>query len=279
MKNRTAANIIFKYLKSKGFTSTDIEFGDGYFIFDLGDDGVTHFHIKGLRGWKFGMWINTDVKSLKKDDGTYYPVISFFCQHEDNLDKFKPSRSFFHVNISPEQFKDYITKEDVYALSDIDTIVSHIKHNPILAYVEDCYNWFSMQDTNVASILVTDNYIKSYFTIKKNFIRRKCKKLYEDIIPILTQKTKIPFLEKFDVVDYVEFEDNNHDGFICSPRYDMGIHFKKLYNTEEQQEDAEIEVLYKLFKKNLYLYNNISINCYRDWEGLRPYDYRLYDNK
>ena len=34
------------------------------------------------------------------------------------------------------------------------------------------------------------------------------------------------------------------------------FHFKKLYNNEEQQEDAEVEVLYKLFKKNLYLYNN-----------------------
>ena len=116
MKNRTAANIIFKYLKSKGFTVTDIEFGDSYFVFELGDDGVTHFHIKGLRGWKFGMWINTDVKSLRKEDGTYYPVISFFCQHEDNLDKFKPSRSFFHTDISPQQFKDYITKEEVYEI-------------------------------------------------------------------------------------------------------------------------------------------------------------------
>lgn len=279
MNNRTAAKIIFKYLKSIGFTATDIEFGDGYFVFTLGDDGVTHFHIKGLRGWKFGMWINTDVKSLRKDNGTYYPIISFFCQHEDNLDKFKPSRSFFHVNISPQQFKDYITNEDVYALNDIGIIVRHIKHNPILAYVEDCYNWFSMQDTDVITALLTDNYRKEYFKIKANFVKRKCKKLCEDIIPILTQKTKIPFLEKFDIVDYVEFEDHNRNGFICSPRYDMGIHFKKLYDIEEKQEDAETEVLYKMFKKNLCSYDNVSISCYRDWEGVCPYDYTLYENK
>ena len=76
----------FECLKENGFTVTDVEIGNGYFIFDLGQNSVVHFKIKEIPYWKFGLWI---IKDTEKNVYT----VQFFGDKIDWIDKFKPSRS------------------------------------------------------------------------------------------------------------------------------------------------------------------------------------------
>ena len=112
MTRREVSEKVFEYIKSFGFKITNIEYGDGYFIFDKGKDGVVHFQIKGLHGWKFAMWINTNEKELKREKEEDYYCMSFFCQHKDNIDKFKPSRSLFNANYHYNELKKYLDGND-----------------------------------------------------------------------------------------------------------------------------------------------------------------------
>lgn len=265
MRNKVAIRTIFKYLKTEKFIPYDV-------TFPYEDNGVVHFRIRSLPRWKFGMW-------LTYDNSVQYPKVAFFCQHEDFLDKFRPSRSFFTVHITAQQFADFITEHDTLFVSDIIMLLNHIKHNPIVAYVQNKNNWFPPTDSSVMYVVEPNNYLLEYIKGKTHCTRKKIKNLYEDIVPILTQKPKLMFLSRFDVVDHVEFKDLNDGCFTVSPRYILQIYFKKLYEVEELQEDAETAVLYKLFHKNLWMYKNIAIDCYRDWEGKRPYTYTLYANK
>ena len=50
MTRREISEKVLTYIKENGFVPYDIQYGDGYFIFDMGEDGVVHFKIKGLRG-------------------------------------------------------------------------------------------------------------------------------------------------------------------------------------------------------------------------------------
>ena len=95
MTNREAAEKVFSYIRKNKIVPVNIQYGNCYFIFDKGEDGVVHFEIKGLHNWKFAMWVNTNPDELKNEKGEEYPAIQFFCQHKTNIDKFKPSRSFF----------------------------------------------------------------------------------------------------------------------------------------------------------------------------------------
>ena len=60
MTRREAAEKVFSYIRKNNFEPINIQYGNGYFIFDKGEDGVVHFNIKGLHGWKFAMRINTN---------------------------------------------------------------------------------------------------------------------------------------------------------------------------------------------------------------------------
>lgn len=80
---------IFMSLTDDGLTPVNVSTGNGYFIFDLGEDAVTIFKIHGIKRWTFGMWI-TDTKT-ESGDPAY--MIELFGQHDDLIDKFKPNRS------------------------------------------------------------------------------------------------------------------------------------------------------------------------------------------
>jgi hypothetical protein len=77
--------ILFKELEDNGFHVTNVEVGNGYFLFDLGQNSVVHFNIKEIPYWKFGFWI-------QKDDEKKEYTIEFFGEKIDWIDKFKPSR-------------------------------------------------------------------------------------------------------------------------------------------------------------------------------------------
>lgn len=80
-KNKLRHLKVLKQLKPL-FKAENIKFGNGYFIFSFGVNTVSHFRLKGIQDWQFGMWHH--------DNGG----VSFFGEHHMLIDKFKPSRTY-----------------------------------------------------------------------------------------------------------------------------------------------------------------------------------------
>lgn len=258
MTRREAAEKIFNYIKENKFTPTNIEYGNGYFIFDHGEDGVVHFDIKGLRGWKFAMWIETDAEQLKNNEGEDYPAVQFFCRHKLDLDKFKPSRSFFIVKFSLDE----IQQEEPWGFWEIESILQMIKRHPFVA--------FNMSYGQ--NYLCNESYIGSYFRVCKHTFKSKVRELFNDVWVRVWHGTKVWFIKKYKVVDSVKLIDSNQDGWKCYPRYEMKIHFRKISDDEQKQEAVEIKMLDRFFSKNYY--KNMHLTLSRD--GIEyPYSYTI----
>lgn len=252
MTRREAAEKVFQYIRENKFEPINIQYGDGYFIFDMGTDGVVHFNIKGLHGWEFAMWIETDAEELKREenrkDGKDYPAIQFFCQHELNIDKFKPSRSFHLVEISLED----IESNNNWMFYEIKDMLQMIKRHPLIAFTMD-----AEQDR-----YCNHSYLKCYLDMKSYRTKQRIKEWWNDTWTKIWHSSKVWFVNRYKVVDKAEFVDKNDNDWKIYPRYDMRIHFKKISDDEDVQETAEIRMLDFWFHKNSY--NNMSLDLRRD---------------
>lgn len=262
MTRREAAEKVFQYIRGNKFEPINIQYGDGYFIFDMGADGVVHFNIKGLHGWKFAMWIETDAEKLKKEEnrryGKDYSAIQFFCQHELNIDKFKPSRSFHLVELSLED----IESDNNWMFYEIKDMLQMIKRHPLIAFTMDAES----------SQYCNHSYLKCYLDMKFYRIKKRIKEWWNDTWTRIWHGSKVWFVNKYKVVDKVELIDKNNDDWKVYPRYDMRIHFNKISNDESVQQKAEIKMLNFWFHKNSY--NNMNLDLTR--EGIkRTYCYTM----
>ena len=227
--NRRIANSVFNELIRNNLIPTDIEFGNGYFIFEMGDDSVVHFHVKGCKGWKFGMWINT---------GNEDNIIQYFAQYEDNIDKFKPSRSSFCENVSLASLREVRrdkekVKEGKYffimAYHKIVEMTLHIKNNPKLAYLQD-----SMYDT-----YITEPSHKAYRRQKFDDYKYKVRKIKEHITDEVFAYNFNKFSAKIakkrfaNVIEDIEIIDNNTEDWSCSPRYDAKFTYKPIFENKD----------------------------------------------
>ena len=70
----------------------NIEFGNSYFVFDLGKNSICHFKIKEIPGFIFAIWTKSCFNSEQFNCSDSDELI-IFSQFERYLDKFKPSRS------------------------------------------------------------------------------------------------------------------------------------------------------------------------------------------
>ena len=259
MTRREAAEKIFDHIKENKFMPINIEYGDSYFIFDHGEDGVVHFNIKGLRHWKFGMWINTTAEELKNDDGEDYPAVQFFCRHTLDLDKFKPSRSFFRVNIGLKE----IEEDEPWEFYEIKHMLQMIKRHPLVAF---SMSWI---ESNYCDESYLGFYLKRVFREAKYKVRE----WWKDTRVRIWHGPKVWFIKKYKVVDSVELIDGNSDGWKTYPRYDMRIHFKKISDDEQKQNEAELKMLNVFFRKNYY--SNMHLSLTRDGvEGFYSYTKR-----
>lgn len=249
MTRREVATIVFNFIKNCGFTPYDIEYGNCYFIFDKGEDGVCHFRIKGMKHWKFAMWIDTDEENLKNENGKDYPALQFFCQHNLNIDKFKPSRSFHLVEVSYNQLCEI--HENDWCLYDIKRILNMIKRHPIIAFTMDA----------LGCEYYNESYIKYYLKTWFNEYKHKLCHWSKDAFTKLWHNPKVWFIKRYKVVDSVEFIDGNGDGWVCYPRYDMRIHFNNMFD-EEKQDNKESKIISFWFRKKYY--KNMNINLTRD---------------
>ena len=110
-QNKDMMDSTLTYLKTIGLTPYDIEYPDGYFIFENGNyNEMMEFKLKELPNFLFGVWYKEIY--LKKPDRTVkLPII--FGERLSILDKFKPSRAEW----SP-LYNNYIDKNLEYDISE-----------------------------------------------------------------------------------------------------------------------------------------------------------------
>lgn len=108
---------------------TDWGIGNGYYLFDFGENTVCHFRVPGAKKWLFGIW------AIPQKDGSIR--VDLFGEHEWHIDKFKPTATKISdsVIISNREAFDDLSWELV---SSINAIIS-ISRYPIAARI--VYYW------------------------------------------------------------------------------------------------------------------------------------------
>lgn len=245
--NKAIAEIIFDRIRKFGFKPTNIDWVNAYFIFESKDDNIVHFTVKGLRGWKFAIWIYPD--------NTDFAQISIFTQHVNNIDKFKPSRSYFLVEYTMDDFKEEHKDGWFYQLQDM---LKCIKKHPIMSYVND--------DDR-------DDYPNYYYTIRYISIRfYQAKVIVErflkDWIPYIWTWSKVQMFKRNHIIQKVEIEDGNRGGFISYPRFSIFILFKDVATAEQ-----EVKLLNRWFRGD-----NCGGLCLR-YGNTKEGTYRYEENK
>lgn len=249
--NRKIAISIFKELQKAELVPADISFGNCYFIFEKGEDGVVHFHIKGIKGWLFAMWINTSTEDK---------AVQFFAQYEDFIDKFKPSASTFVVNVSRDTLKRVASKrlDTSWAYFDIIEMVKHIRYNPKLAFVQD----------GTFSFYITEPYLKKYYREKKYQYTHKIdkfrKRITDDLFPYCVNTISALIVKSWheEIINDIKVIDQNKGGFICSPRWDVTFYYNKVSDKRHIQAAVMDKVIAKINKYRL-LFTKVN-TCFSD---------------
>lgn len=223
--NRKIANSIFNELRKEGLTPVNVQFSNGYFIFEKGEDAVVHFKIKGVNKWKFGMWI--DINNTDK-------AVQVFAQHIDYIDKFKPSCSTFCEVVSRKTLLGITKKKSnsYWAYCCIIKMIKHIKNNPRLAFVqEDTYSKYVPEP-------LMELYLKERKEYYLDRLYENKEHLVKDILPYRQNQLAIKILlaKKLPVVKSVTLIDRNASGmWRMSPRYEVRVVFNRVNNNNKIQ--------------------------------------------
>ena len=202
MNNKEMSEMVLNYLRKEGLKPYGIAYGDGYFVFDMGEDSVCHFRIKGAHGWKFALWLNQEAKDKEN------PIV-FFCKHEDNIDKFKPSQCYYRVNFMQEDVQD----DDSMALWDCKNIVVSIKKHPFASFAFDAW------ETSHVYRSYSSVYIKNRWYRFTQRIKAFC--FDYGVYPELKLRTILFSMKK--CVKNIKMKDENEDGWQSTPRWSIMI--------------------------------------------------------
>lgn len=158
---------------------TKEEWGDGYFLFDFGEDGTLWSKIDTNKDWRFGFWFR------KSESKKGYYLIQAFAQPLLGIDKFKPSRSEFfeELYIPMKQLKQ--AKADLNSLkgifqdyleySEIIDMFEFIIKKPLDAYYIHICNKRSQRYYRLPSRLKTWLTVLKYKYTEKKYIRKNLK--------------------------------------------------------------------------------------------------------
>lgn len=246
-QNREIAEIILAQMREVGFKPYNIEYGDSYFIFEMGKDSVVHFRLKGvMKHWAFGMWIDSSILhdgTREKEKDTPFDqrnkVIRLFCQYDTQIDKFKPSRSDLLWEMDAE---DWMTiGQHRYSFYGMEEMLKMIRRHPLLCYYGLCGSTYR---------LYTGRSFLWYFL--KNEGRELLEKLvfalqYAWCVPYTYAKCWIAGKAKcVDHIQVVNFE-KEHPGWRTSSKLQVHTWFTKQATEAEESAWAN-----RWFKKNDY---------------------------
>lgn len=162
---------LFEHLESqkRPYTVSTEKYGDGYFIFDYGPNTVVHFRLKETPGWLYGVWWNLSVN----EEGTVRVSGDFFAQYEEEIDKFKPSASYYGCSMPSLMAADgSICLEE----GEVVSIITFIRDHPYRAWnghisfndkISDIKAWFRYQKRQ--------KYLRKGKRLEKNLYKDLCK--------------------------------------------------------------------------------------------------------
>jgi hypothetical protein len=230
LTNREKVEYILNQITKAKYKPYKIEYGNGYFIFEMGEDAVCHFKIKGILGWKFAIWINTN-----EENKNIFATV--FTQYEKEIDKFKPSRSYYHIELEQWQI-------DGDFMYDLVNMINEIKKYPFVAYYHNVTNikW------HIPTLKAFWYFVKNrYINIVQNF-----NNWFESTCEYLIVWFKLFYAKLIhDKVYYFKIIDKNTEEFRCYPRYEIEVGLNKDMYTDDELKSWEN----KYFKNN---WNNFS---------------------
>lgn len=214
-------NQLFEHLKSQNYTIATEDYGSGYFIFDYGPNTIIHFRLKETPGWLYGVWWSFKVNK----EGIISIVGEFFAQYEEEIDKFKPSASYYGCDMLSLVAADgSICLEEGEVIS----IIDFIRNHPYRAW-----NGHISFNDKISGIRAWLNYQKRQRHLRKG--KRLEKNLYKDLCKFAKIASKLlKYTNNIIVEDYGEG---------IYPRY-----FFKLITTPD--EGFKEKGYYELWEKN-----------------------------
>lgn len=239
-KNREIAEFMLSKIESLGYKPYDVEYGNGYFLFDYGEDSVVHFRVKGLwKHWKFGMWIFSEYLDKSEEEKDKYPFISIFAQYDTQIDKFKPSRSKLCVEYRASNW-DETKEENGLGFWELEHMLNMMKCHPFICYEGFCGEYAGYYDRS---------FIWNFIEYESKEYMYMIQKAIMTAIFVPYTKAKIFFAKRNKIVKSIElynFEKEN-PGWSTSYLYEVKITF-----TKDSTDEKEIKWLNKWFKKEHY---------------------------
>lgn len=154
-------NQLFEHLKP--YTIATEEYGNGYFLFNFGPNTVAHFRLKETPGWLYGIWWSLRINK----EGIVNIIGEFFAQYESEIDKFKPSASYYGCDVVADE--NVCLKED-----EVISIINFIHEHPYRAW----YGHMHFND-KVSGIKAWLNYQRRQRWLQKE--KRLKRHLYKDV--------------------------------------------------------------------------------------------------
>lgn len=247
-KNREIAEIIFDAIRKMGYKPYNIDYGDGYFIFDMGQDSVVHFRLKGVwKHWKFGMWVSSeylDEKYREEEKGrTYderYEVVQLFAQYDTQIDKFKPSRSALCVKYYASEWNKHIDGTYKSPWWKIEKMLGMMKRHPLMCYAEFCgeYTWY-----------YNGSFLAEFIKYESKDKISKIRESINTAFWLPYTKLKIFLSQKSNVIDTIELYDfeKENPGWRADYKYQVRITF-----SEDATDEQMCKWLNFWFKKDKY---------------------------
>lgn len=211
-------------------------FGNGYYVFEFGENSVCHFKIKGLKRWQFGLWIREDNENY---------VVDLFGEHEDYIDKFKPTATKIKYEFKCKN------ENDLWQCDDFINELMRIKQHPYV--IKHCY--YDIFE-NYLIFLLSEFF---YYRIKIHLIKFKkysLTKLYLNCIKIIY---KLRF-KKLDINVY----DKRETGWNVYPPFDFNIYYDKCIEDELYNIYSSIEGKEKTWLIPKWVRYNIHVNHLRN---------------
>ena len=279
--NKTKLENVLVQVSNK-FTITKKTFGDGYFIFSFGQNTVCHFTLKQTPLCKYGIWLT------KK----WYQI---FGEHEWLIDKFKPSATYLSFENDIDSFLDK---------------VKGISENSKLYFADSCtdgcalvayekIDWgdgeFSYKGYQCIREFNEETQLYNKFKRDESVTQQEyVERQWNEFVELERQSNETNEFDRlfafnffkelpnmFSGIKVVGIRDENKNGLICSPRYNIKILLDKnisqedLDNLYEELENLVHSKNYSEEKKS-YDHQFSLIGCYDHVKNIRDCNYKYY---
>lgn len=123
-------------LETEDFHMYDIKTGDGYYIFEFGDDTTSTFKIAEIPGWTFGTWL-TNERTRGDNCSHKDKEIILFAQPTNYLDKFKPSRCLFKETFGRQVYMEADEIIEEFNLYEVVPMLEYMRDHPYKSFMRD----------------------------------------------------------------------------------------------------------------------------------------------